>query len=187
MRPYLFGWLLALGFFSVLSLAGQSKATPAEREFEDRVEQYLHLRKDVERDAPKLKDKATPEEIELHEQALAHGIQAARHAARPGDILGPVEGQVRATVKRALRGPQGRDARAKADEENPEADGTQRVNVSVNAVYPEAQPVSGMPAELLQKLPPLPPELEYRFVGRDLILLDAKARLILDFLKDVAP
>jgi len=178
---------LLLSAFSLFSLAHESKKSAGEKEYEKRIAQYRELRQDIESRAPKLKDKASAEEIERHEQAMTAGIQAARAGARPGDLLAPVARQIRTAVRQNMRGPQGRDARTKADEENPEADGVQRVNVAVNAVYPEAQPVSGMPAELLQKLPPLPKELEYRFVGRDLVLLDAKARLILDYLKDVAP
>ena len=40
---------------------------------------------------------------------------------------------------------------------------------------------------LLRKLPDLPPELEYRIVGRHLILRDVKANLIVDVLRDVVP
>ena len=40
---------------------------------------------------------------------------------------------------------------------------------------------------LLRKLPDLPPELEYRLVGRSLILRDVKANLIVDILRDVVP
>ena len=185
MKPYVLGCVLAAAFFPGLS--APDRPEQAEGEFEKRVTDYLELRKEAAGRAPKLKDKATPEEIERHEQALAAGIQAARAGARPGDLFGPVESYVRVAVRSELRGPKGRDARAKAGEENPSADGAQRVKVAVNALYPDAQPVSGMPASLLQKLPALPKELEYRFVGRDLILLDAKARLILDYLKDVAP
>lgn len=35
---------------------------------------------------------------------------------------------------------------------------------------------------ILQALPPLPPELEYRMVGTDLILIDVHAGLIVDIL-----
>jgi hypothetical protein len=37
-----------------------------------------------------------------------------------------------------------------------------------------------MPANLLAALPDLPPDLEYRFVGRHLILRDARANMIID-------
>jgi hypothetical protein len=38
-----------------------------------------------------------------------------------------------------------------------------------------------MPPLLLAELPPLPEEVEYRFVGSDLILRDVQASLIVDF------
>ena len=45
-------------------------------------------------------------------------------------------------------------------------------------------PLPTMPAVLLQVLPTLPPQLEYRFIGRALILRDIDAALILDYLPD---
>jgi hypothetical protein len=44
-----------------------------------------------------------------------------------------------------------------------------------------------MPAEVLKALPPLPEELEYRFVGDALILLDAHAHIVVDFFANVLP
>ena len=44
-----------------------------------------------------------------------------------------------------------------------------------------------MPPLLLTQLPPLPPELQYRFLGRALILLDADANLIVDVVPDALP
>ena len=61
------------------------------------------------------------------------------------------------------------------------------VKVDVNTVYPTTIPLLTFPAALLQKLPDLPPELEYRIVGRHLILRDVKANLIVDVLRDVMP
>jgi hypothetical protein len=57
----------------------------------------------------------------------------------------------------------------------------------VNASYPEDLPLAAVPPSLLNNLPRLPPELEYRFVNRDLILLDNSANLIVDFIRDVVP
>jgi hypothetical protein len=37
------------------------------------------------------------------------------------------------------------------------------------------------------KLPELPPELSYRFVGRDLVLKDIKAGLVVDVLPNAIP
>ena len=44
-----------------------------------------------------------------------------------------------------------------------------------------------MPPALLLRLPPLAPELQYRFIGRTLILLDVDANLVVDVLPDALP
>jgi hypothetical protein len=43
------------------------------------------------------------------------------------------------------------------------------------------------PPTLLVKLPELPQELAYRFVGRDLTLIDIEARLIVDLIPNAIP
>ncbi len=48
-------------------------------------------------------------------------------------------------------------------------------------------PLETFPPALLRKLPDLPPDLEYRIVGRSLLLRDVKANLIVDILRDVVP
>jgi hypothetical protein len=52
--------------------------------------------------------------------------------------------------------------------------------VRVNGAYPRKQPLSTVPSNILAALPRLPDDVEYRFVGRHLILLDIRARVILD-------
>jgi hypothetical protein len=39
-----------------------------------------------------------------------------------------------------------------------------------------------VPPQLLQVLPPLPPELQYRIIGRSLVLWDHHANLVVDYL-----
>ncbi len=46
------------------------------------------------------------------------------------------------------------------------------------------QPVSSVPPSLLLKLPALPEQVKYAFVGRALILRDTEANVILDFIPD---
>jgi hypothetical protein len=43
------------------------------------------------------------------------------------------------------------------------------------------------PPALLNRLPPLPQELAYRIVGRDLTLKDTKAGLIVDLIPNAIP
>ena len=59
--------------------------------------------------------------------------------------------------------------------------------IKVNAEYPKNAPLSTVPPTLLEKLPKLPSELEYRFVGRTLILRDREANMIVDYLKEAVP
>ena len=40
---------------------------------------------------------------------------------------------------------------------------------------------------ILWRLPELPPELEYRFVGRDLVLVDMFGSFVIDVLREALP
>ena len=42
-------------------------------------------------------------------------------------------------------------------------------------------------SSVLAALPPLPHELQYRFVGRDLVLVDTHADLVVDILRNAVP
>jgi hypothetical protein len=44
-----------------------------------------------------------------------------------------------------------------------------------------------VPPSLLLKMPELPEQVRYRFVGRTLILRDTDANVILDFIPDIVP
>ena len=50
----------------------------------------------------------------------------------------------------------------------------------INGTYPGRRPLSTVPPNILARLPRLPEDVQYRFVGRHLILLDTRANLILD-------
>ena len=52
----------------------------------------------------------------------------------------------------------------------------------VNTFYPDKEPLSTVPPNVLQTLPPLPEEIEYRFIQKHLILRDARANLIIDYI-----
>ena len=50
----------------------------------------------------------------------------------------------------------------------------------INGTYPEGKPLSTVPPNILAALPRLPDDIQYRFLGRHLILLDTRASVILD-------
>jgi len=62
-----------------------------------------------------------------------------------------------------------------------------KLTLKVNQTYPQNIPLQSLPPTLLQNLPVLPPELEYRVVGHALVLRDIGANLIVDFIPDLIP
>jgi hypothetical protein len=50
----------------------------------------------------------------------------------------------------------------------------------INGTYPDGKPFSTVPGPILAVLPALPDDVQYRFLGRHLILLDIRANVILD-------
>ena len=153
------------------------------QEFAKRVEEYAKLQKQAKREVPPIGADATPAMISNYQSAIAAAIQAARANALEGDIFFPeVRSEFRRIIARELGGPAGASARALITEDTP-----RKIFLRVNAAYPEELPLATAPPSLLMNLPALPPELEYRFVNRDLILFDTSANLIVDFIRDVVP
>ena len=70
---------------------------------------------------------------------------------------------------------------------DPDRDDRMNVRLAVNADYPAAAALSTVPPSVIFTLPVLRKEVEYRFVNRDLVLLDVEANLILDFPGSPAP
>ena len=110
---------------------------------------------------------------------LARKIADARRDARQGDIFThEVSERFRKIIRRAFHGPEGRRARRTIQQDTP----FKVIALRVNDVYPENIPLTTTPPTLLLKLPVLPPELAYRFVGHDLALKDIKTGLIVDLI-----
>jgi hypothetical protein len=162
-------------------------------DFESRVKQYVKLHNQLEKKIPKLKDKSTPEDIAAHSKALAGLIRQARAGARPGNLITPdTKKRFSVLLAESLKGRQNSDVRKTVKEGNPEFPTDTDPEVKpitpvVNAAYPKDASASTMPVAVLEKLPKLPEVLEYRFVGRDLIIRDTVADIIVDFAVRVAP
>jgi hypothetical protein len=157
---------------------------PAIKEFNERVQDYVDLRKKIEGGLPSLsKKEEDPAEIIEHEKGIAAGLRSARAKAARGSIFVPsVQPVLVTTIKEQL----GSTARAMImGDGNPRsAKSPAKVELKVNGTYPSAAPLSTVPPSVLAKLPALPKGLEFRFVGRHLILYDAKANLIVDYITD---
>ena len=168
---------LLLSTHAALTEAATSMDSVAVALFQDRIAEYVAVRhqsaqwlllKGVDPDAS---DGAA------FRQALADAIRFARRRAQPGNIF---HSAIAPAILRLLRS----ELAAREPDERRAifAEVPRVLMLHVNDRYPAGDPVATMPAGLLLLLPPLPPELQYRFLGRTLILLDVDANLVVDVL-----
>ena len=176
---------LSLFPFVAPGFAGQAQAPRVNEEardfkiFTDRVQAYVKMQKNLEASLPALKPTEDAARIVEHQHALARKIVDARRDARQGDIFTPeVAERFRKIIRSAFQGPEGRLLRRTIQQDTP----FKVIVLHVNDVYPEGIPLTTTPPTLLLKLPELPQELAYRFVGRDLTLKDIKTGLIVDLI-----
>jgi hypothetical protein len=192
-RPLHF--LLLIIFFVVgcaSTARNQEAALPKEqpqnsagyKEFLTRVQAYADLDKSLESTLPALKSTDVPELIAAHQQALTRKIREARPNAKRGDIFTEdAEKAFRNAVHDEFQGAQGSEARTTIRQGEPLKD----IQLRVNEAYPDGVPFTTVPPTLLLKFPKLPDQVAYRIVGRDLILLDTKANLVVDRIPDTIP
>jgi hypothetical protein len=163
--------------------------TPDWPDFAKNVNDYVTAVSAIEKTLPPLSDRATASEVVAHQQAMAKAIRAERKTAQPGDIFSPsIRKRFVKVVRSEAKGTAGKTTRAIIREDNPNAAGTKpAVTLAVNAVYPDAPPLSTMPPTLLLRLPVLPKTVEYRFVGKALVLRDVRANTIVDWVPYTLP
>ena len=152
-------------------------------EFETRLKDYKALHRRLEATLRGVPKKATPEQINQNQQALSALIRTARAGATQGEFFTPdMQALVRRALAAALAGPDGEKSKATIVDEN-----TNVANLKVNDRYPDEIPLSAMPLRVLKTLPKLDEGLEYRFVGKRLVLMDTHADIIVDFTENVLP
>jgi len=185
-------WITALAAVFSLAFSVHSQTqnlapdlkSPGFQEFSDRVQKYVELHKSVEGTLPKLKSTKEPEIIEGHQKALARKIKAARPHAKRGDIFTPAASEdFRKALQSEFEGHNAPHAQATMKQGAP----LKEVHLRVNQIYPKAVPYTSVPPTLLQKLPRLPEDVAYRAVSGDLVLLDVKTNLVVDYLPGVIP
>jgi hypothetical protein len=152
-------------------------------DFGRRIAAYVELRNQLSEGIPAPSDSATPEEIVESERALASRVRSARATAKHGDVF---NSSTQETLRRALaselQGRRGLTTRGIIMDENPG-----RLPFRVNQPYPKDRPLSTIPPNVLRRLPALPLDLEYRFIGPHLILRDARTNLIVDYVPNAIP
>jgi hypothetical protein len=151
-------------------------------EFTRAVNAYANLHRTVAASLPPEEMCADPEELHRRVQQLAGALRAERAAARAGDVFTPA---VTLLFKRRLTDAVRRSAH-RGEVLVPQQAPEDERRLEVNDAFPWTVDSEISPA-ILASLVPLPAELEYRFVDRDLVLLDVGANLIVDILENALP
>lgn len=150
--------------------------------FQHQIEAYLKVRENAQAQVPKLDETNDPQKISSHERELAEEIRRRRSDAEPGDIF---VAEFRPVLLQLIRDDFAR--RSATDRKALVQELPAKLQLTVNMTYPTTLPLVTVPAKLLRALPELPDGLEYRILGRHLILRDVKANLIVDFVRDAVP
>ena len=171
----------AVTIFGLTGVAsGVDSNRVAERRFADRIYDYLRLRCVAERQVSQLHVSSNPEAIAATVDALGEAIRAVRPRAKVGDIFVPnVRTAFRGLIEDALKlhEVQAADLVAVINREAPPF----RPDLMVNGPF-DWRFGALMPPYLIEALPPLPAQLQYRLVDRELVLIDIEAGLIVDVL-----
>jgi hypothetical protein len=153
-------------------------------DFQRRVQQYAELHRRIEKTAP-IPISKDWSQVRAAVDTLASRIRTERANATQGDVFTPtIERYFRLTLAECLESV---DTDVLLTVMNEEGWKDFTLIPEVNGRWPEGVPLPSMPVHVLAVLPRLPPELEYRFMNRDLVLWDAHANVIVDYIKGALP
>jgi hypothetical protein len=168
------------------TLAADEQAAPvnprgaATKAFLDRIAEYIKFHNNVQKTVPPLDETADPAKISAREKALGEMLIKMRPNAKQGDFfIKEYQPFLAEIIKEDFA------KRSLADRKALIVELPKGVKVGVNQFYPTTLPLATFPPNLLKVLPDLPPELEYRIVGRDLILRDVKGNVVVDIMPNV--
>jgi hypothetical protein len=165
-----------------MSDAPDQTPAPAVQEFEQRLVEYLNLRRALSEKLVPLAPTASGRELASRQAELATALRTARSAAKPGDLVPPsVASQIQALVVEDFK------QRTAADERATFSEVPNAAQPAINRTYPANAALPTVPPLLLLRLPRLPENLQYRFYGRHLVVLDSDARIIVDYIANVLP
>jgi hypothetical protein len=148
-------------------------------ELQGRIAAYVTLQGDLAAGLGPPRPGTSPASLTGHKELLAAAIARHRKNARQGDLISPAAAAIirrEVALDLETRPP---DDRRSLLEEIPLAEPV------LNAAYPEEEALATVPPLLLQRLPPLPETLQYRFLGRHIVLLDADASVVIDYVPNI--
>jgi hypothetical protein len=168
--------------YQTASTAGRpANQAAALQTFEMRLKAYVDLRSRLARQQRPLSPTPSPGELTRRQQSLAAAIKTARATAKRGDVIpAVVAAQIVTTIRADLK------TRSASDERATFAEVPNAPTPAINQTYP-ADALATVPPLMLTNLPRLPDNLQYRFYGRHMLLLDADAQIIVDYIPNVLP
>lgn len=146
-------------------------------DFQTRAAEYVKVHNKARSSSLPAKGNGSAEAISGRERQLAAQIRTLRKGAKHGSIFTPpISSEFRRLASITSQGTSGKHIETSLARSEPV-----QLPIHVNAAYPESVPLQSTPPTLLQNLPQLPKELEYRLVGHRLVLRDIEANLIVDY------
>lgn len=173
--------LLVAADATIASAQSQEPETPAVAAFTASITDYVRMHRRLEEAVGRIQINSSVEQINRSMAALASAIRVERAGARQGDLFTPVLArELRARINDALleHGFTAGDVLASEREDWIERSSFQP---QVNGPFFWVLATAMFPC-VIEALPPLPSELQYRIVGNDLMLVDVHASLIVDIL-----
>jgi hypothetical protein len=175
--------IVALGIAPFTQFAaGQSPHTFALQQFNKQIAAYMALRDAVAQNLPPPTISGNAPDIFAVQAIWADAIRNARPRAKAGDIFNMAAGvEFRRRIDSVL---------------TQHSVGTAGLASDLQREFPDTPPLltvnatfdwrfgAMMPTAIIQALPEVPWPLQYRFVYRDLVLLDVDAGLVVDILPD---
>jgi hypothetical protein len=152
------------------------------RGFEERAADYVALHRLLEASLPRQRPTTNISQLYIESRTLTARVLVARQHAQTGDLFtNDIARVLRREIAECLSS---EDWEAILAEHAVDEDGNRIVipALRANMEWPPQVPFNFMPPQLLRVLPPLPPELQYRIIGRSLVLWDHHANLIVDVL-----
>ena len=138
------------------------------------AQSYVELRRRIEATLPALRVTDDAAEILEREAAVGSAVRAARLDPVQGAVFtAAVTDNVRLAVAAGV-------TRRSASDWTHVLSEVPAMAPRINELYPTRAALATFPPLLLQVLPSLPIDFEYRFMGRHLVVRDSRSNLIVD-------
>lgn len=152
-------------------------------QFEKAIAKYITLRRSIRGEVAGPVMNSTGSQVTNSSDALAAAVRRARKNAAVGSIFNrPISAIIKRRIADTVRSAELVPVLAGIDDE-----GKVGPTPQLHLRLPVSAQIATMPPSLLSVLPPLPKELEYRIMGRHLVLRDVDASIIIDYIPRIVP